>query len=56
MIEALRPLDMMPDRFTDGRPFDPADVVKYIAEFDIATPAFDLESLVALNSGSIKSR
>jgi nitrate/nitrite transport system substrate-binding protein len=43
------PLELGPDRFADGRLFDPADPVGYLRQFEIATLRVPLEGLARFN-------
>jgi nitrate/nitrite transport system substrate-binding protein len=47
--EASAPIAMGPDRFFDGRIFDPARPIDYLAGFDIHSPDIALAALAAVN-------
>ena len=40
---------MGPDRFLDGRTFDPADPVGYLRGFEVSKPRIDLDALAQAN-------
>jgi nitrate/nitrite transport system substrate-binding protein len=48
--DATSPIAMGPDRFFDGRRFDPADPLGYLAGFDVHRLAVGLEALAAVNA------
>ncbi|ABI57049.1 ABC transporter substrate-binding protein [Alkalilimnicola ehrlichii MLHE-1] len=47
--EASHPIEMGPDRFLDGRTFDPRDVMAYLEGFDVHSRALSLPQLAELN-------
>jgi ABC-type nitrate/sulfonate/bicarbonate transport system substrate-binding protein len=49
LSDASAPIPMGPDRFFDGRLFDPARPVDYLAGFDIHSPHLALAALAAAN-------
>jgi nitrate/nitrite transport system substrate-binding protein len=49
LSEASAPIAMGPDRFFDGRVFDPAKPIDYLAGFDIRSPNIALAALAAVN-------
>lgn len=49
LAEATAPLLLGPDRFCDGRVFDPADPIGYLAGFDLRTRHVSLDDLAWLN-------
>jgi nitrate/nitrite transport system substrate-binding protein len=49
LTDATSPIAMGPDRFFDGRRFDPADPVGYLAGFDVHNLAVGLDALAAVN-------
>ncbi|MGZ8246287.1 CmpA/NrtA family ABC transporter substrate-binding protein, partial [Methylomagnum sp.] len=49
LSEATAPLSLGPDCFCDGRVFDPADPVGYLAGFDIHTLKLSLDELAGVN-------
>jgi nitrate/nitrite transport system substrate-binding protein len=51
LTDASVPLPMGPDLFFDGRPFDPADPVGYIAGFEVHCRACGIDELAAVNRG-----
>jgi nitrate/nitrite transport system substrate-binding protein len=50
LAEATAPIVMGPDRFFDGRVFDPTRPVDYLAAFDIHSPSLPLAGLAELNA------
>ena len=53
LSEASAPIAMGPDRFFDGRVFDPARPIDYLAGFDIRSPNIALAALAAVNESGI---
>jgi two-component system, oxyanion-binding sensor len=51
LSEATSPIAMGPDRFFDGRLFDPTDPVGYLAGFDVHQRSVALDALAAANGG-----
>jgi len=49
LSDASAPIPMGPDRFFDGRVFDPARPIDYLAGFDIRSPSIALAALAAVN-------
>ncbi len=52
LTEASSPIAMGPDRFFDGRIFDPMDPLGYLAGFDVHHRTLPLKALAAANGGS----
>lgn len=49
LTQATKPIAMGPDRFFDGRTYDPAKLVDYIRGFEVKSPKVDLAALAKLN-------
>ena len=49
LTDASAPIAMGPDRFFDGRVFDPTRPIDYLASFDIRSPNIALAALAAVN-------
>lgn len=50
LTEATNPIQMGPDKFFDGKVFDPSKLVEYIQSFDVHNLAVDLDALASLNA------
>jgi nitrate/nitrite transport system substrate-binding protein len=49
LADATRPIAMGPDRFFDGRTFDPANPINYLRSFEVSKPKIDLAALAQAN-------
>ncbi len=48
--DATKPIAMGPDKFFDGKVYDPSKLMEYINSFEIKNPAIPLDQFAALNS------
>ncbi|EWY39393.1 myristoyl transferase [Skermanella stibiiresistens SB22] len=49
LADATQPIAMGPDKFLDGRTFDPADPVAYLRGFEVSKLRIDLDALAQAN-------